>query len=312
MSQNLPVLKNGKPHVSYSEFSTWMKCSYRHLLSYVLKVGKQLPSFALIYGNAQHDYLESFVTKRDDSVAREICRQRLQAWRTENDAWFMENVEKVPELQKFDIEALVEKISEIGQLSIEFLDRTFKNWQILRAEDELYEPAHSNGGKEFRFKGFVDLVIVADSKKKPSKKNPEQKKEVWLLDWKTTSRPWDAKKLRDPIVTYQLVLYKKFWLQKVVDLGIDAKEIRCGYITILRESKKKNFYTFIPVSVGPVPTARAQKQIGDFIASMERGTALKRRSESNCRFCEFAETSACPSVLQLNGGRPKDKSPPHL
>ena len=35
IDSSLPLLRNGKPHVSYSEVSTWAGCGYRHNLLYI-------------------------------------------------------------------------------------------------------------------------------------------------------------------------------------------------------------------------------------------------------------------------------------
>jgi ATP-dependent exoDNAse (exonuclease V) beta subunit len=54
----------------------------------------------------------------------------------------------------------------------------------------------------YKFKGFVDLVI----------KTPDDK--YHIIDWKTCGWGWDSRKRSDPMVTYQLTLYKHYFAKK--------------------------------------------------------------------------------------------------
>ena len=55
------MLKNGKPHVSYSEVSTWQACPWRHKLAYIDGLSEFVPSPYLDYGTILHDAVENFL-----------------------------------------------------------------------------------------------------------------------------------------------------------------------------------------------------------------------------------------------------------
>ena len=58
---DLPILKNGKPHVSYSEVSTYQQCPFRHKLAYIDGLSVFEPSPYLDYGTIVHDAVETFL-----------------------------------------------------------------------------------------------------------------------------------------------------------------------------------------------------------------------------------------------------------
>ena len=56
-----PILRNGKPHVSYSEVTTYQQCPFRHKLAYIDGLSVFEPSPYLDYGTIVHDAVESFL-----------------------------------------------------------------------------------------------------------------------------------------------------------------------------------------------------------------------------------------------------------
>ena len=93
-------------------------------------------------------------------------------------------------------------------------------------------------------------------------------------------------------VQLQLVLYKNFWSQKH---NIDPKDVRCAFGLLKRDGKPGNCVSFLPISVGPVPTQRALSIIDNHVRSVQRGFFPKNRS--SCRFCDFENTPDCPENL---------------
>ena len=66
----------GKGHVSFSELSNWMECSYRHKLLYIDKLGKDEASPYLSFGTAVHESCEHYVKNSiiDKELAFKIIR----------------------------------------------------------------------------------------------------------------------------------------------------------------------------------------------------------------------------------------------
>jgi hypothetical protein len=160
-----------------------------------------------------------------------------------------------------------------------FLEDTFPGWEVVKAEEELYEDIHE---KPVKFKGFIDAII-----KVPKKRGEGYN--YWILDWKTAqSYGWRRDKKQDIGMTAQLILYKHFWSRKH---SIPLKDIRCGFILLKRGGKPGRICELVTVSVGPKSLERGIKIMNNMISSVAKGMFLKNRN--SCRFCEFKETEHC-------------------
>ena len=130
-------------------------------------------------------------------------------------------------------------------------------------------------GVEYLFKGFIDLVVkTADGK-------------YHILDWKTTSWGWDAKRRSDPMVTYQLTLYKYYFARKH---NIDPKMIETHFALIKRTAQKDHVEIF-RVTSGPRKTENALKLLNKAIYNIQKKKHIKNRL--SCRGCEFHKTEYC-------------------
>jgi len=68
-----------KPHVSYSEVSTWKACPFKHKLSYIEKIDLGEPSPYLDYGTLVHEQAESYLNTR--TMDLDDLEQKLrEAW----------------------------------------------------------------------------------------------------------------------------------------------------------------------------------------------------------------------------------------
>ncbi len=269
------LLPTGKPHVSYSESADWMRCSYRHLLKHVKKIDLDKRGTATIIGTAFHSAIEARVNgiEPDRAEILKVVEEELKS------------VTDDEERNSFDAEANVDKAITMSVEALEFLNGKFPEWKLLKTEEELYESISLNEAQhpETSFKGFIDLVIEVPDKK--------HKSVIWIIDWKTSARPWGKDKLMDPKVTSQLALYKNFWAAKH---SIPLERVRCAYIVAVKSAKPGRLCSFIPVSVGPTTSKRTLTVLHNFVGSVKRGVAIKNKSEKNCRYCEYKKTIHCP------------------
>lgn len=272
MGKSLPT---GKPHISYSEMSTWMQCSYRHKLRAVDGIDLDSSSVEMILGIVFHECVELRVQNASPlrSSLVELAKEKL------------EEIKDEEQKKAFNIEKCVDRALEMSAEALPWLDTQFPGWKLVQAEENLYEKIVIDEVKheDVSFKGFIDLIIEVPGKK--------GKTITWIIDWKTAARPWDRKKLMDPKVTYQLSLYKNFWALKH---GRTHDDIRCGYAIALKSGKPGKIFNFIPVSVGPVVSKRTLTVLNNFVGSVKRGIAIKNKSEQNCKWCEFKDTKWCP------------------
>jgi len=151
------------------------------------------------------------------------------------------------------------------------VEERFDGCETFSVEERLFEDIEKGG---IKFKGFVDLVLKCDGK-------------YHLIDWKTTTWGWDARKKSSAIVTYQLTLYKHYFAKKH---NIDPKDIET-YFGLLKRTAKKNPVEIFRVTSGNRKTQNALKLLNDSVYNMKHG--LQVRNKLGCQWCEFKNTEWC-------------------
>jgi hypothetical protein len=275
--QENKLLPTGKPHISFSEIKCWKECSWRHKLMHIDKIDMFEPSPFLDFGTAVHEGCETLLeTKQVDK--KKLLSDITAAWEKHGfgePEWY----EKMPGWYKHvPVEEWCEWASNMWDDVPQFLDDEFPGWEVIKAEEQLFEPIDNTFVK---FKGFIDAVIVAPNKKGDNK--------VWILDWKTAqSYGWRRDKKQDILMTSQLILYKHFWSRKH---NVPLKDIRCGFILLKRGAKPGSICELVPVSVGPKSLERATKMMRNMIRAVSKGFYLKNRN--SCKFCSYKDTKYC-------------------
>lgn len=269
------LLPTEKAHVSFSELRDWQDCSYRHKLKYVKKIVKDDLSPILDFGTAVHAACERFLTTKtmDPEVAVIFLKE---SWKKNEDH---------PAFPIAELDSYIEQAKKILAEVPAFMEANFPGWECIDAEHALYEPVESH---PHAFKGFIDCIIKVKTTK--GKKTTEN---IWLLDWKTASWGWQSKKKSDPNVTQQLTFYKNFWTKKV---GVDPKNVKCGFIILKRTAKDGGRCELVKVSVGDVTTGRSLKVLRSMLTTVKKGIAIKNRS--SCTYCPYLNTEHC--LLQKN------------
>lgn len=281
VNDSLPLLKNKKPHVSYSEVSSWKSCSYRHKLIYIDGLTTDEKSPHLSYGTIVHDAVENFIKGTPKSVqdvqesikkawlecgfdspeyiSKQQLRAQVQGWKYNHDP----------------VEAWLESAKNCIEMLPLFLEEQFPGWKPVAAEYALYEDIE---GVEFgKFKGFIDSIIEL-----PNGKHV-------ILDWKTAGpRGWSFDKRRDFLTQAQLILYKHYWM-KITKKS--SKDVKTAFVLLKKNTKPKSAIDIISVSSGPKMTEDAVKMVKNMVGLMQKGFSVKNRL--SCKFCEFQGTSNC-------------------
>jgi hypothetical protein len=307
------LLPTGKSHVSYSEISDWMDCSYRHRLKHIEKINLGKPSIHTEYGQVIHDLLENYILGKNKLEEESIEGARKQ---------FREHCDKLKEehgieVSDKDFNDFSASIPDIAYAVPEFLNETFPEWTGFAAEHALYESVAGQTNKWF--KGYIDTIIriPKNARKKRGSSLPdsegvavpmrlselvgqvktdEEKQqfgdgyEFWILDWKTTSWGWDAMKKRDFQKQLQLVFYKHYFCRL---LGLRLDQVKCGFVLLKRTPRKSDNSRceLVPVSVGPKTEAKALEVLNNMINQVASGRAIKNRN--SCRFCDYNGTEHC-------------------
>jgi hypothetical protein len=167
-----------------------------------------------------------------------------------------------------------EQAKLIHPLIMPQLTQNFGEYQVFSVEEKLYEDI-KDSDTGYKFKGFIDLVIKTSDGK------------YHIIDWKTCSWGWDAKKRSDKYITYQLTLYKKFFCAKH---NIDPKLVETHFALLKRTAKKDNVEIF-RVTSGPRKIENATKLLTTALIHISKSNHVKDRR--SCSGCEFYRTEHC-------------------
>tara|TARA_R100001510_G_C7630122_1_gene189126 strand:- start:9 stop:791 length:783 start_codon:yes stop_codon:yes gene_type:complete len=250
--------------ISFSELKIWNECPYKHKLYYFdnLKVFKGNEYTA--FGTAMHYVCETLLPNNNVD-AKQIFENKFN--------------EELNNLEKFDEELISKMIAQapkICEYILPELKSRFGNFEIISIEEELLEPVNDFSTKKpLNFKGFIDLVIRTEDMR------------YHIIDWKTCSWGWDAKKRSDPMTVYQLTYYKNYFSNKH---NIDSEIIDTHFI-LLKRTATKNLVEIVEVSSGPRRTKNSINLLEKAIKNMENNNFLKNRL--SCKNCEFYKTEHC-------------------
>ena len=220
------------------------------------------------FGNAIHDTCEKMMTEGLDDKKSFFNLK------------FKEILENLPEDANKDPK-LVNSMKNQGPLILdEVLPAMTEHSgedEVLAAEEDLMEMIEDFPCEEKnKFKGFIDLVIKTSDGK------------THIIDWKTCSWGWDARRKSDPMMTYQLTFYKHYWAKKH---GVDPNTIETHFALLKRTAKNDRVEIF-RVTSGQRKTQNALKFLERAIYNIEKKNFIKNRLA--CRKCEFHKTEHCP------------------
>ena len=255
-------------HISFSEAKNWNFCPFYHKLMNIDKVKGFEGNVFTAFGNAIHDTCEKMMTEGLDDKKSFFQLK------------FKEIIENLPENVEKDqklIDSMQNQASPILDEILPALKEEFSEYEVLAAEEDLMEfiddfPCEDKN----KFKGFIDLVIKTSDGK------------VHIIDWKTCSWGWDARKRSDPMMTYQLTFYKHYWAKKH---NVDPKMIET-YFALLKRTSKNDKVEIFRVTSGKIKTKNALNFLQKAIYNIENKNYVKNRL--SCSKCEFHKTEHCP------------------
>ena len=152
-------------------------------------------------------------------------------------------------------------------------------FEILATEENLMVPIKEFTESEYDFKGFIDLVVKTEDG------------QYHIIDWKTCSWGWDARKRAEKMTTYQLTLYKKYYAQKH---DIDPVNIETHF-ALLKRTAKSNHVELFRVTSGNKKTSNALKLLTKALTNIDNKNYVKNKLSCQGRYgpCEFYNTEHC-------------------
>ncbi len=251
-------------HISFSELKDWVHCPYYHKLTRVDGIDGFTGNEYTAFGSAIHS----------------VCEKKLLQEEMSDDFFVQELKKNISELDGDVDNKLVHQMMKQGNNIIpeieDALNDYFEEYEVLAVEMPLMEDIE--GHDDYKFKGFIDAVVAT----------PDGK--VHIFDWKTCSWGWDAKKRSDPMVTYQLTLYKKYFCQK---MNVDPKDVETHF-ALLKRTAKKNNVEFFRVTSGPRKTENAFKLLNKAIYNIKNERYIKNKLSCTSGYgCKFFNTEHC-------------------
>jgi len=255
-------------HISFSQLKNWAKCPFYHKLSNIDKVdGAFSGNIYTAFGSASHETIENHL---EDNISEDDLKSFFgKSFKKERSSLKEEIEDSHYDQFLLQGENLVKKYKTN-------LDSYFNgNYEIVKCEEEIYEDVTEYKGNPFKFKGYIDLVV-------------KQGDTYHILDWKSCTWGWDAKKKSDKMIVYQLIYYKHYYALKH---GIDPNNIECHFGLLKRTAKSKEVEIF-KVTSGKRRTENAMKLLSQALHNIDNGVYIKNRT--SCRYCEFKGTNHCP------------------
>lgn len=251
--------------ISFSELKIWNECAYKHKLVYVDKLKAFQGNEYTAFGTAIHYVCENLV-QNEGSDGLKIFKDK-----------FVEEIKSLPKDLKIN-KKLVLEMKDQGENLVNYilpsLKEHFGEYSVVSIEELLFEEMDMIKD-DFNFKGFIDLVIKTNDGK------------YHVIDWKTCSWGWDAKKKSDPMMVYQLSYYKRFFAKKH---DIDMNDIET-YFALLKRTAKKNNVEIFRVTNGKKRIENAMSLLFKAVTHINAKNYVKNRL--SCSKCEFYKTSHC-------------------
>jgi len=260
-------------HISFSELKIWNECSWKHKNVYFDKIKGFEGNVHTAFGSAIHSVCENKLLN-ENLNEREHFKEK-----------FLEELKALPQeirtnLNKELVQSMKNQGVTLAPIIIPALKEHFKSFEVISVEERLYEPIKDFiQNEDFKFKGFIDLVIkTADGK-------------YHIIDWKTCSWGWDSRKKTERMITYQLVFYKYYYALKH---NIDSQNIDTHFALLKRTAKNNNIEIF-RVTSGNKKTENALKLLKKALYNINNKIYIKNRLACHGRFgiCEFYKSKHC-------------------
>lgn len=255
----MQIIEQPRQHISFSEAYTFSKCPYNHYTQYVLKQRSEetiYTKFGTLMGRAIEDKKKNLHEDAWKEFENKLCE-----WIDANPHIIREG--KAPEL--IDKDEWIEAGRKIYNEVFVFLDKEFPGYQVLEFEFPIYEdvPEH-----HLKFKGYVDFIIKHEDK-------------IWILDFKTTKKMWDAETLSDTEKLYQVTLYKKFFCDM---FEIDPKDVETAYLLLKRAPwKDEPIIEIVKTTSGKVKMNNCIEWLKEQSEGIQAGIRVKKTN--TCKFC---------------------------
>jgi RecB family exonuclease len=244
-----------KKHISYSAIKMFTECPNRYKLKYIDGFSTYEGNVYTVFGTSVHKAIElKMLDDKTDIIS--VFKQT-----------FFDEYAKLSNKSEEEYNLFSDQGVELIPLFLPELKKHFGNFEVVAAEQELLSDLEVS--KNFYFKGFVDLILKDETGK------------YHILDMKTCSWGWDAKKKSDAMLNYQLAFYKNFFAKMK---GIPLTDIETHFV-LLKRTAKNNKVEVLDVTCTQRRITNAFKVLDNCIINVERGNFPKNKL--SCEYCQY-------------------------
>jgi len=263
-------------HISFSELKIWNECPFKHKLVHIDKIKAFIGNEYTAFGTALHTVCEEALESeygRNVALSEEEMRVIFKT----NFLRIIDNLRgKGVNIDSNMASSMLRQAKTLIPDIMPSLKEYFGEFELFTTEEGLMEEILDYDKANINFKGFIDLVLKTKDGK------------YHIIDWKTCTWGWDAKRRSEPMTTYQLTYYKYYFSAKH---NIDPKNIDTHFALLKRTAKKDQVEIF-RITSGPIKTKNALNLLTKALHNISRKKYVKNRL--SCTYCEFKKTAHCP------------------
>jgi len=256
-------------HLSFSSIKDFNFCPFYYKLTRIEKLKPFKGNIYTAFGTAVHSVCEQMLLRRGG--------------RFDSTSYFKKELDREISLLEEEISPSQKKeFLESGLKIIDsvpvFMKEKFGDFDVVDTEKDLRVPISFTEDliNDYDFVGFVDCIIKTSDGK------------YHIIDWKTCSWGWDAKRKTDTMTTYQLSYYKIFYNLMT---GVDFDNIETHFVLLKRTTK--NFpIELVNVSNGKKKANNALKLLETAAYNVDNENFIKNKL--SCSKCDFHKTEHCP------------------
>lgn len=258
-------------HISYSAYKDWAECPHRHKKLWIERVSEFVGNIYTSFGTAIHETANKLVLNT-------VNEKDIEDYFSSKFSEILIETKLIKDIEEKEYNKFVKAGK---RLSLEILPELKKHFgdtfKVISSEKLMM--VNIPGFKDYKFKGFIDLVIKVENK-------------YHIIDFKSTSWGWNSYKKSDPLMLYQLMLYKHFW---ALENNIEHKDIETHFI-LLKRTPSKKAETAVEIFRVSSGKKRMKNSIDALHLMLDNITKKHYRPLKNrlaCKYCDLENTIHC-------------------
>lgn len=292
--ENKEIKKN---RVSFSQYSTYLKCPHKWYLDYVKNLRVRDDNINTTFGTAIHHAFQTYLTSLYNEgvgIADALDVKKLFLDK------FNEEIKKVKDVKEEEFTDFIFDGNDIVDTFCKSANRLkyfpTKDYDLVGIEIPLEIPIKNN----VEFVGFIDIVL--------KEKNKEYYK---IIDFKTSSSGWNSYMKEDPTKLAQLHIYKSVYSKK---FNVPLNSIEVEFFIVKRKLYENVSFpqSRIQVFKPAAGSVIIKESIGSFIEFLDTGfnsdgtyntsmeyPKIPGKAKKNCKYCIHYKTNCDAKASKL-------------